>query len=101
MLLDGSFDWLTPALGRGRPPVVTRIKADRDCASVAAASVIAKVHRDGHMIRRARRVPGYNWARNKGYGSPEHLEAIARLGVTDDHRRTWLVGRTVESVDDG
>lgn len=101
VLLDGSFDGLSPALGRGRPPVITRIKADRDCASVAAASVIAKVHRDGYMIRRARRIPGYHWERNKGYGSAQHREAIVRLGITDDHRRTWLTRGPVGLSDDG
>ena len=49
VLLDGSHDWLTPALSAA-PRVVTRVKADRDCGSVAAASVIAKVHRDRMMI---------------------------------------------------
>ncbi|NLG63399.1 MAG: ribonuclease HII, partial [Candidatus Cloacimonetes bacterium] len=48
VLLDGSHDWLTPAL-RHPPGVRTRVKADRDCASVAGASVLAKVHRDRIM----------------------------------------------------
>ena len=60
----------------------TRIKADRDCASVAAASVIAKVHRDRLMIDADAVTPGYGWAGNKGYGSAEHFAAIAELGPT-------------------
>ena len=89
ILLDGSHDWLTPAL---RSPISlrTRIKADRDCASVAAASVVAKVHRDRLMIDAHSAAPGYGWASNKGYGSSGHFAAIAELGATDFHRRSWL-----------
>ena len=89
ILLDGSHDWLTPAL---QSPVrlTTRVKADRDCASVAAASVVAKVHRDRLMIDAHDSTPGYGWSSNKGYGSADHFAAIAQLGATDFHRRTWL-----------
>lgn len=89
VLLDGSHDWLTPALSSS-PRVQTRVKADQDCASVAAASVVAKVHRDRLMIDADAATPGYGWSGNKGYGSAAHYEAIARLGATDHHRRTWL-----------
>jgi len=89
ILLDGSHDWLTPALTNPLR-VQTRVKADQDCASVAAASVVAKVHRDRLMIDADAATPGYGWAGNKGYGSAAHYEAIARLGATEHHRRTWL-----------
>ena len=89
ILLDGSHDWLNPALATPLP-VQTRVKADRDCASVAGASVVAKVHRDNLMIAADERLPGYGWSGNKGYGSAEHFAAIAELGATDLHRRTWL-----------
>ena len=89
ILLDGSHDWLTPALV-SRLDVRTRVKADRDCASVAAASVIAKVHRDRVMIAADATTPGYGWAGNKGYGSAAHYDAIAALGASVHHRRTWL-----------
>jgi ribonuclease HII len=89
VLLDGSHDWLTPALS-SPPRVQTRVKADQDCSSVAAASVVAKVHRDRLMIDADAATPGYGWAGNKGYGSAAHYEAIARLGATEHHRRTWL-----------
>ena len=89
ILLDGAFDWLNPALS-SRVRVRTRIKADRDCASVAAASVVAKVYRDRLMIQADAGTPGYGWAGNKGYGSAAHFAAIAELGATDFHRRTWL-----------
>lgn len=89
VLLDGSHDWLSPAL-RSPVPIRTRVKADRDCASVAAASVVAKVHRDRLMIDADHSTPGYGWSTNKGYGSSGHFAAIASLGATDFHRRSWL-----------
>ena len=89
ILLDGNHDWLTPAL-QSPLRLTTRVKADRDCASVAAASVVAKVHRDRLMIGADGASPGYGWASNKGYGSAHHFAAIAELGATDFHRRTWL-----------
>lgn len=89
LILDGNYDYLNPALMRPAR-VVTRIKADRDCASVAAASVIAKVHRDRLMIGHDSEYPGYGWASNKGYSSREHFDAIAALGPSALHRLTWL-----------
>ncbi|MFC5928534.1 ribonuclease HII [Cryobacterium melibiosiphilum] len=89
VLLDGSDDWLTRSLGTPLR-VVTRIKADRDCGSVAAASVIAKVHRDRMMIAYDSATPGYGWSGNKGYGSAAHMSAIAELGPSGLHRRSWL-----------
>ncbi len=70
-------------------PVVTRIKADRDCASVAAASVLAKVARDALMVDLHGRYAHFGWAGNKGYGTAEHLAAIARHGPCEMHRRSW------------
>ena len=94
VLLDGNWDWLTPGLVAAGalvlPRVVTRIKADRDCATVAAASVLAKVHRDALMIERHDDHPVYGWVRNKGYASRSHYAAIDVHGPCDLHRRTWL-----------
>jgi ribonuclease HII len=92
LLLDGSFDWLSPAL-KSPLRVRTRVKADRDCASVAAASVVAKVHRDRLMIGYDAEYPGYGWSGNKGYGSTEHYAAIDRQGPSALHRKTWLHSR--------
>ena len=89
LLLDGSHDFVTPHLPHPLR-VVTRVKADRDCVSVAAASVLAKVHRDDAMIAHHERYPEYGFASNKGYGSPAHLEAIARHGMTPLHRASWI-----------
>lgn len=91
VLLDGSHDWLSPALRR-RPTIVTRVKADRDCAVVATASVLAKLHRDGFMAEADGHHPGYGWVGNKGYGSAGHFTAIRELGPTPLHRLSWLKG---------
>jgi ribonuclease HII len=98
LLLDGSFDWLTPALATPLR-VRTRVKADRDCASVAAASVVAKVHRDRLMIDADSQYPGYGWAGNKGYGSADHYAAIDRLGASELHRKTWLHSKDPVALD--
>jgi ribonuclease HII len=98
LLLDGSFDWLTPVL-KSPLRVRTRIKADRDCASVAAASVVAKVHRDRLMINYDAEYPGYGWTGNKGYGSSEHFAAIERQGPSALHRKTWLHPRDALTID--
>jgi ribonuclease HII len=89
VLLDGSHDWLTPALGSPLP-VRTRVKADQDCASVAAASVVAKVHRDRLMIDADAVHPGYGWTGNKGYASSGHYAALREIGPSAMHRLTWL-----------
>lgn len=95
VLLDGSFDWLSAALPHAAR-VVTRTKADRDCASVAAASVLAKTHRDAIMVEAARRAPQYGWASNKGYGSADHLAAIREHGPHAWHRLTFLRAHLAE-----
>lgn len=89
ILLDGHHDWLNPALAT-RLRVQTQVKADRDCGSVAGASVVAKVHRDRLMIQADAELPGYGWSGNKGYGSAGHLAAIERLGPSRLHRLSWL-----------
>jgi len=104
VILDGKRDWLhatratlmdqesSVAIG----PVFTQIKADQRCASVAAASVIAKVARDSHMDALALDEPHYAWEKNKGYGTAEHLAAIARHGLSTQHRRSWQFARPLE-----
>ncbi|MFN3708389.1 ribonuclease HII [Microcella sp.] len=89
VLVDGVHDWLSPAL-MSPPSIRTRAKADRDCASVAAASVIAKEHRDALMRADHARHPVYGWDGNKGYGSAAHLAAIAEHGPSPRHRHSWL-----------
>ncbi|MFN3744770.1 MAG: ribonuclease HII [Hyphomicrobiaceae bacterium] len=67
----------------------TIVKGDARSLSIAAASIIAKVTRDRMMIALGRSFPGYGFERHKGYGTPEHADALARLGVTEHHRRSF------------
>jgi ribonuclease HII len=65
------------------------VKGDARSLSIAAASVIAKTTRDAMMVEAEARFPGYGFARHKGYGAPEHLEALRRLGPCELHRRSF------------
>src|SRR5471032_1996984 len=67
----------------------TLIKGDGRSVSIAAASIIAKVHRDRLMIRLHDEHPGYNWRSNKGYGTPDHYSGLKTHGVTVHHRRSF------------
>ncbi|WEK59697.1 MAG: ribonuclease HII [Candidatus Microbacterium colombiense] len=90
VLLDGNHDYVSavhPSPLRVRPVV----KADRDCASVSAASVIAKVARDTLMTELHDSHPDYQWNRNKGYASAEHREAIRSSGLSPYHRASWAI----------
>ena len=66
------------------------IKGDSKSASIAAASVLAKVTRDRYMLRLHEEFPMYNWAKNAGYLTKEHLEAIDKYGLTKYHRPSFL-----------
>lgn len=73
----------------GQTPHATIVKGDARYLSIAAASILAKTYRDDEMHRLAALYPGYGWERNAGYPTAAHREAIARLGVTPYHRRTF------------
>lgn len=98
-ILDGPNDYITAALGTFDAPdvpvpahIITKVKGDQHCATVAAAAVIAKVTRDHLMVDIAEGNPAYEpygWARNKGYGSQVHRDAIAKYGPTPLHRLSW------------
>ncbi|MCL5671697.1 MAG: ribonuclease HII [Acidobacteria bacterium] len=80
--------------GPGRKPGFTIpywaiIHGDARSVSIAAASILAKVDRDAHLEQLDRQYPQYSLARNKGYGTREHLEALARYGPCPEHRRTY------------
>jgi len=83
LLIDGCdmIDWPCP-----QQPVV---QGDARSRSIAAASVLAKVHRDRLLVELDAVYPGYGLARHKGYCSQEHLEALARLGPTPLHRKSY------------
>ncbi len=100
-ILDGPFNYVGKALGTFDAPsmqfsvkVHTLVKADQKCASVSAASVIAKVTRDSLMIDLAQnpKYAVYDWAHNKGYGSKAHRDAILEHGASDLHRLSWHLG---------
>ena len=83
VLVDGN------AKPRWEHPCVTVVGGDALCLSIAAASIVAKHHRDQLMIEADARHPGYGWASNKGYGCAAHREALNRLGPTPLHRRSF------------
>lgn len=78
-----------------RLPQLALIKGDARCLSIAAASVVAKVSRDRLMQTLDERYPGYGFAQHKGYGTPEHLRALASLGPSPAHRRTFAPVRAL------
>lgn len=87
---------ITPALALidgnklpNRLPCPARAIVDGDALEpcISAASILAKVHRDAIMVRMDRRYPGYGFAAHKGYSTPEHIEALNRLGPCRIHRR--------------
>jgi ribonuclease HII len=84
VLLDGKHDYI------GSPwRVRTAVKADLRSVSVAAASVLAKVHRDALMAELGESYPGFAFADNAGYPAPVHQQALAAQGPTPYHRLSW------------
>lgn len=65
------------------------VKGDSRLASIAAASIVAKVERDAYMIKAAKRYPAYGFEQHKGYGTKAHREAIRTFGLTPLHRSTF------------
>lgn len=74
------------------------VKGDAKCASIAAASIVAKVIRDALMCDLGRMYLGYDFEGNKGYGSPQHIEAIKKLGLSPVHRRSFCRSFMQESL---
>jgi ribonuclease HII len=94
LLIDGrdTIDWPCP-----QQPV---IQGDASSLSIAAASVLAKVHRDRMLVDLDSQFPGYGLASHKGYGCPQHLAALARLGPTPLHRKSFgPVAQTILQFD--
>jgi ribonuclease HII len=78
-------------------PSLAIVKGDAKSASVAAASILAKTHRDALMERMALEYPGYGFEAHKGYGTAEHVEAIKRLGPCPEHRKSFEPLKTMLS----
>jgi ribonuclease HII len=103
LILDGKHNWLIPEKETQdmfeqefddgplsvNLKIIAQVKADLTCASVAAASIVAKTTRDQMMSELSKEFPNYFWAENKGYAAPEHLEAIKSFGATKYHRVSW------------
>ncbi len=121
LLLDGKHNWLSEPAAELLPtldsrqqlytrlleeawasqepwfgPVQTIVKGDQSCASIAAASIVAKVDRDKLMTDLNREYPGYDWDKNKGYGSAAHRRQLAQRGPSPQHRLSWKIGAGVE-----
>ncbi len=82
-------------------PSLPVIGGDATAACIAAASVLAKVHRDRIMRRLDADLPGYGFAVHKGYNTSAHTDALGRLGPCDHHRRSWanVAGLTAEPAE--
>ena len=93
VLVDGKF---TPDLAM---PARAIVGGDASEACIAAAAIIAKVTRDRQMAELEARFPGYGFAVHKGYGTKAHLAALARLGATPEHRRSYAPVRAVLAGD--
>lgn len=78
-------------------PHLCIVKGDGKYMSIAAASILAKTHRDEYMEKLHRQFPHYNWKKNKGYPTKEHRQGIAEYGTTDFHRMSFnLLDRQLE-----
>jgi ribonuclease HII len=79
-------------------PQMAVVRGDKICASIMAASIVAKVARDRAMIEYDRLYPGWGFADHKGYATPSHRAAIRRLGPSPIHRTSWAPFRVSELV---
>ena len=80
------------------PREVNIVKGDARCASISAASIVAKVERDALMCELDRAYPGYGFAHNKGYGSADHIAAIKEMGLSPVHRVSFCTAFTQDSL---
>jgi ribonuclease HII len=85
-VVDGTWDFVSPCVAK----VEKRVKADRHCLSVAAASILAKVVRDREMRAHAEHYPAWSFDTNKGYPCALHKAALQGYGPSAIHRRTWV-----------
>ena len=84
LIIDGNID-----LQLKDYPSKSVIKGDQKSYSIAAASIIAKIHRDRYMNFLSYRHPSYGWSSNAGYGTKKHIEEIYRKGITIHHRKSF------------
>ena len=84
ILIDGPY-----TISKELPPQTAVIGGDAKCFSIAAASIVAKVFRDKLMAEYHLKFPEYNFKKNKGYGTAEHMAAIKRVGLCPIHRKSF------------
>ena len=80
-------------------PYAAIIDGDAKCFSIAAASIIAKVTRDRLMLAYDREFPQYGFAKHKGYGTKEHLDALRKHGPCEIHRRSFRMPSRIDLID--
>ena len=84
LIVDGNID-----LQLEKYPSRSIIKGDRQSYTIAAASIVAKIHRDRYMHFLSNTYPSYNWSSNAGYGTKKHIEEIYSKGITVHHRKSF------------
>jgi ribonuclease HII len=95
LIVDGPRD-----ISKSSLEVRCVVKGESKSRSVAAASLLAKTHHDNVVLSMCAQHPGYGIERNMGYGTPEHLAALTRLGPSDGHRRTFRPVREAETSEE-
>lgn len=93
VLIDGFYVPYIRGIGIKNQKAI--IKGDQKSVSIAAASIIAKVHRDAIMKRLHKLYPEYKFTKNKGYGTKEHREAIKKFGLCKIHRKSFNIGHSL------
>lgn len=86
IIIDGNMNPM-PSHYKKVTPI---IKGDTKSLTIATASILAKVYRDYLMTELNREFPQYNWKKNKGYGTKEHIDSIIKYGITNQHRKMFL-----------
>ncbi len=91
LLIDGNRFYNETSI-----PFACIVKGDGKYMSIAAASILAKTYRDDYMAELDTQCPGYGWAKNKGYPTADHYQAINRLGVSPHHRKSFKLVKDPE-----
>lgn len=91
LLIDGNRFYNETSI-----PFACIVKGDGKYMSIAAASILAKTYRDDYMAELDAQYPGYGWAKNKGYPTSDHYQAINRLGVSPHHRKSFKLVKDPE-----
>lgn len=89
IIIDGNTNFFKNVVGLKTDSIQTIVKADDTVPAVSAASILAKVARDGYMTELAKIYPQYGFEKHVGYGTAEHVLALQKYGVTDVHRTSF------------